>query len=223
MVGRGTRLRAAPALLLLALALGSAAAPAAAAACDAAPAPFQRVVDGAERIFLVTVAQRQMGDDVPERYSLVVREALRGELPDDVDLPTVVSIPAPVINACGDVLDYGITTHLILALDVPAFDGAEPIAVPWRLMPDGTLQGGHDDGPDRWADLDAFRSALAGRTFATPAPTRVPAVAPAPDGNPIASVGIVAGIVIGILAGVIVVVTGRRAARPRQPGPPSDG
>ncbi len=89
-------------------------------------------------------------------------------------------------------------------------------------MPDGTLQGGHDDGPERWADLDAFRSALAGQTFATPAPTRVPAVAPAPDGNPIASIGIVAGILIGILAGVIVVVTGRRAARPRQPRPPSD-
>jgi hypothetical protein len=223
MAGRGMRrLRAASALIGLVLGLGLVS-PAAAAACDAAPAPFQRVVDRAERIFLVTVAQRQMGSGGPERYSLVVREALRGTLPDDVDLPSVVSIAAPVINACGDVLDYGITTHLILALDVPAFDGAEPIAVPWRLMPDGTLLGGHDDGPERWADLEAFRNALAGRSFATPGPTPVPAVAIVPDGNPIASVGIVVALLVGILAGVIVVVTGRRAARPRQPRPPSPG
>ena len=51
--------------VLLALGLGLGRRPAAAAACDAAPAPFQRVVDGAERIFLVTVAQRQIGAQRP--------------------------------------------------------------------------------------------------------------------------------------------------------------
>ena len=118
-----------------------------------------------------------MSANTPERYTLVVREALRGGLPDDVDLPEVAS--SPTGHQClRRRARHGITTHLILALDVPAFEGAEPIAVPWRLMPDGTLQGGHDDGPERWADLDAFRAALAGRTFATPVPTEVPARCP---------------------------------------------
>jgi hypothetical protein len=195
--------------------------PSPALACRPVPVPFQRVVDDAEQIFLVTVAQRTTAGNVPEAYTLVVREALRGALPDGVTLPTTVSIVAPVINACGDVLDVRITTHLVLALDVPAFDGGAPITVPWRLLPDGTLEGGHDDGPATWRDLDAFRSALAGRAYATPGPTRVPVSMPAPGGAPLASIGIVAGLVIGIVAAALVIIGGRRGGptRPRPPDP----
>lgn len=190
-------------------------------ACSAAPVPFQRVVEDAEQIFLVTVAQRTMAGTVPQSYSLVVREALRGALPDGITLPANVNVAAPVINACGDVLDVRITTHLILALDVPAFADAAPISVAWRLLPDGTLEGGHDDGPATWRDLDALRAALEGRAFATPGPTRPPASTPVPDSTPLASIGIVAGLLIGIAAGVLVVIGGRRSGRSSRPRPPT--
>jgi hypothetical protein len=204
---------------VLALGLG-AAWPAPAMACRPIPVPFQRIVEDAKQIFLVTVAQRSMAGNVPQAYALVVREALRGALPDRVSLPATVRIDAPVINACGDQLDVRITTHLVLALDVPAFAGGEPITVPWRLLPDGTLEGGHDDGPATWRDLDALRSALAGEAFATPDPTRAPVAAPVPDGVPLASIGIVAGLLIGIAAGVLVILGGRRAGGMDRPRPP---
>ena len=196
--------------------------PVSARACDAAPVPFDRVAERADQIFLVTVAQRAMAGNVPERYTLVVREVLRGKLPDDVTLPATVTIAAPVIDGCGTVLDERLTWHLVLALDVPAFDGAAPVTVPWRLLPDGRLESRTDDGPPIWATLDAFKAGLAGEAFATPGPTPVPPIPTGEvEGLPLASLGIVAGLILGILAGVLVVITGRRAGRPRVPGPPS--
>ena len=192
-------------------------------ACSAAPVPFQRVVEDAEQIFLVTVATRTMAGDVPESYSLVVREALRGALPDGTTLPANVKVAAPVINACGDVLDARITTHLVLAMDIAAFADAEPVTVAWRLLPDGTLEGGEDDGPATWRDLDALRAALDGRAFATPGPTRAPVSMPVPDAAPLASIGIVVALLIGIAAGVLVILGGRRGGRPTPPRPPSVG
>jgi hypothetical protein len=193
-------------------------------ACDAVPVPFERVAERADQIFLVTVAQRSMAGAVPQNYTLVVREVLRGELPQDVTLPTTVTIAAPVLDGCGTVLDARLTWHLVLALDVPAFDGAEPLTVAWRLLPDGRLEQRNDDGPPIWADLDAFKAGLAGRAFATPPPTPAPApMAGEVEGVPLASVGIVAALVVGVIAGVLVVLMGRRAARPRTPRPPAAG
>ena len=221
MVGR-TRRRLRVALATSVVVAGLAmAGPSTTTACSAAPVPFQRVVEDAETIFLVTVAQRSMAGNIPETYSLVVREALRGALPDGITLPANVSVVAPVINACGDVLDARITTHLVLAMDVPAFEGSEPITVAWRLLPDGTLEGGHDDGPATWRDLDALRAALGGQPFATPGPTRSPVSMPAPDGPPLASIGIVAGLLVGVAAGVLIILGGRRGSRaPRPPTAP---
>jgi hypothetical protein len=219
MAGRaGTRQLGPLAAIVLGLVLagsGGLATPAAAAACDPVPVSFQRVIDRATRIFVVTVASRAMDGTTPETYTLVVREALRGAVPDDVDLPTVVTIPAPVVNACGDLLDVGITTHLVLALDVPVVDGAEPLTVPWILRPDGSLSGGWDDGPDRWVDVDAFRAALAGEPFETPAPTARPSVGVVTgDETPLASIGIVVGVVLGVAVAAAVVWWARRGARP---------
>ena len=212
---------AAVALAVVALASSPGRAPVA-RACDPVPVPFERVAERADQIFLVTVAQRSMAGAVPQSYTLVVREILRGELPKDVTLPTTVTIAAPVLDACGSVLDARLTWHLVLALDVPAFDGAEPLTVAWRLLPDGRLEHRNDDGPEIWADLDAFKAGLAGQAFATPAPTpfSTPMLGEV-EGLPLASIGIVAGIILGLLAGVAVIVTGRRAARPRVPRPPS--
>jgi hypothetical protein len=193
-------------------------------ACDPVPVPFDRVAERAEQVFLVTVAQRSMAGSVPEAYTLVVREVLRGELPGDVALPTTVSISAPVVDGCGSVLDERLTYHLVLALDVPVFDGAAPLTVAWRLLPDGRLESRTDDGPPIWADLDAFKAGLAGQAFETPPPTPQPAPAIGEvEGLPLATLGIVAGILLGIGAGVLVILTGRRAARPRTPRPPSAG
>ena len=85
-----------------------------------------------------------------------------------------------------------------------------------------SLVGGHDDGPTTWVDVDALRAALEGEPYATPAPTRPPDTTPVDPGAPLATFGIVAGIVLGIAAGVAVIVTGRRAARPAPPRPPSE-
>lgn len=193
-------------------------------ACDAAPVPFQRVVERAEQVFLVTIAQRAMAGNLPESYTLVVREVLRGELPEGVVLPTTVTIAAPVIDGCGTLLDERITRHLVLALDVPVFDGVAPLTVAWRLLPDGRLENRSDDGPAIWPDLAAFKTGLAGGAIASPAPTRVPAPTGGVDAEaervPIASIGIFVGVAIGVLAGLLVVVVGRRAAAPRAPRPP---
>ena len=83
------------AAITLALAASTATAlagPPAARACDPVPVPFERVAERAEQIFLVTVAQRSMAGATPQSYTLVVREVLRGTLPDDVTLPTTVTI-----------------------------------------------------------------------------------------------------------------------------------
>jgi hypothetical protein len=215
-------------LLVAVLGLAGSLAPVAptpvARACDPVPVPFARVAERADQIFLVTVAQRSMAGAVPQSYTLVVREVLRGELPEDVSLPTTVTIAAPLLDGCGRVLDERITRHLVLALDVPAFDDAAPLTVAWRLLPDGRLEGRNDDGPAIWADLDAFKAGLVGEAFATPPPTPQPAPdIGEPEGVPLASVGIVLGIILGVLAGALVVLTGRRAARPRRPDPPDPG
>ena len=110
--------------------------------------------------------------NAPEAYTLVVREALRGALPDERrpadDGQRSRRRSSTAAATCST---YGITTHLVLALDVPAFDGGEPdhraVAA---ACPTASLVGGHDDGADDWADLDAFRAALAGEPFATPGP-----------------------------------------------------
>ena len=184
-------------------------------ACDPVPVPFERVVERAPRIFVVTVASRFMDGGTPAAYTLVVREVLRGSLPDEVDLPIVITVAAPVVNACGDLLDVAITTHLVLAMDVPAFDGADPMTVPWILKPNGTLTGGWDDGPASWVDVDAFRAALAGQAFATPAPTPDPFLGGRPgDETPLASIGILVGVVIGVIAAAGFVVWARRGSRP---------
>jgi hypothetical protein len=190
-------------------------------ACDPVPVPFERIVERAPTIFLVTVAQRSMAGSTPQSYTLVVREMLRGELPEDVTLPTTVTMAAPVVNACGDVLDVRITTHLVLALDVPAFDGAQALTVPWTLRPEGTLEGGYDDGPATWRDVDALRAALEGRPFATPGPTTTPAAGIGEvEGLPVASLAIVAALLLGALAGVLVILGGRRAGGSRTQRPP---
>ncbi len=215
--------------LLTAIGLASlsvlAAATPAVGACSAAPIPFQRVVERAEQVFLVTVAQRAMAGSTPESYTLVVREVIRGELPEGVVLPTTVTIAAPVIDACGTILDERITRHLVLALDVPVVDGEAPLTVAWRLLPDGRLENRSDDGPAIWPDLAAFKIGLAGGDIASPAPTRLPAPTSGVDAEaervPIATIGIVVGLVIGIVAGLLVVLVGRRAAAPRSPRPPT--
>jgi hypothetical protein len=191
------------------------AAPADAVACRPAPVSFERVVERATRVFLVTVASRTTAGGAPDTYTLVVREALRGAMPESVTLPTVITIAAPVISGCGDLLDVGITTHLVLALDVPAFDAGDPITVPWIVKPDGSLVGGWDDGPPGWVDLVAFRAALAGEAFATPAPTRDPGPGSGlEDEPPLASVGILAGIIVGVAVALGIVWLARRGSRP---------
>lgn len=192
------------------------------AACSAAPVPFERVAEGAPRIFLVTVASRSMAGGVPASYSLVVREAIRGTLPGEVTLPTVVQVAAPVVSACGDVLDAAINTHLVLALDVPAFDTGPPMAVAFELRPDGSLVGGHLDEPVTFVDLAAFRAALDGAPVATSSPTAVVTSPAAPaDEAPLASIGILAGVLVGIAAALGIVWMARRGSRPSSPPGPS--
>ncbi len=202
-----------------------AASPSAPVACTPTPIPFQRVVDDAEQVFLVTVATRRFSGGVPERYSFVVREMLRGTLPEDVALPTTITVEAPVVTSCGGRLDARVNAHLVIALGVPAFDGQPQLAVPWLLRPDGSLTGGFDDGPDRWIDLDALKDALAGRPFATPRPTSAPLDTGEGQGAPLAAMGILIGLVGGAIAGLAVILAGRRAARPkgRTPPPSSPG
>lgn len=197
--------------------LVAAASPSLPITCTPRPVPFERIVDRAPQVFLVTVATRRFSGGIPDRYTFVVREALRGELPEDVKLPTTITVEAPVVTSCGSVLDARVNSHLVIALAIPAFDGEPLLAVPWRLRPDGTLSGGFDDGPDRWADIQALRDALAGRPFATPGPTTAPVIANEDQGPPTASIGIVIGLIGGALAAVAVVMAGRRAAR-RPPG-----
>jgi hypothetical protein len=198
-----------------------AATPSAPVDCTPTPVPFERIVDDAKQVFLVTVATRRFAGGVPETYTFVVREALRGTLPEDVSLPATITVEAPVVTTCGGLLDARVNAHLVIALAVPAFDGGPAIAVPWQLRPDGSLVGGFDDGPDRWLDLEALRDALAGRPFATPQPTVAPTVVGEAEGAPLAAFGILVGLVGGVLAGIAVIMAGRRAARPRGPRPPA--
>jgi hypothetical protein len=198
-----------------------AASPSAPVACTPTPVPFERVVDDAKQVFLVTVATRRFAGGIPETYTFVVREALRGTLPDGVSLPATITVEAPVVTNCGGRLDARVNAHLVIALAVPAFEGGPLLAVPWQLRPDGTLIGGFDDGPERWLDLDALRDALAGRPFATPAPTVAPTAVGEVPGAPLAAFGILVGLVGGMLAGIAVIIAGRRAGRPRQPRPPA--
>lgn len=199
----------------IAIGTGLAAAPAA-SACSAAPVSFQHVVDHAPQIYLVTVASRAMSENVPNGYSLVVREAIRGPLPDDVSLPTLVRVAAPRVTACGDVLDVPISSHMVVAFDVPAFEDGEPLAVAWIIRQDGSLVGaGYDDGPAVWPDLDALRAALAGGAIPTPGPSAAPvAPEPADEEPPIATLGILIGLLAGVVAVVAFALIGRR--RPRR-------
>jgi hypothetical protein len=189
-----------------------------AASCVPRLVPFQRVLDAAEQVFLVTIATRHNDGGRAVAYGLTVREAMRGTLPATVTLPTSITIAAPVVTTCGDTLEVGLATHLVLAPSVPAFDDAPPLDVVWIVQNDGTLVGGYDDGPKRWANLEAFRNALAGLPYETAPPTRPPFIPPTvEEGLPLASIGIVVGVVGGIVAGLLVVIAGRRAGR-RPPG-----
>jgi len=96
-------------------------------ACSAAPIPFDSVRAHPGAIGLVRVTDIAGDPDAPDRYRLTVDEVWRGAL------APVLEIEPPVVGACGDLLIAGRGERLMLALDVRAFDAAQPMAAYWAV------------------------------------------------------------------------------------------
>lgn len=179
------------------------AAPSAAAACSSAPIPFDRVLASAGPVLVVRVVGIRGPADSPDGLTLAIEEAWRGTAPPVLDLEP------PVATACGDRVWARVGERLILALDVPAFDGLPPLAAYWAVLDDGMLEPRSGETPAGVTTLAGLRDTVARQSPEEPATS-----GGASSGTPVLAALAVLGIATLVLAGIVTFLVRRRASPP---------